>query len=212
MHADQGEDETVTSFATCIEGLLSYVRDKFPNQIPLTKEQQLLKDRLFHGCQKSIRDSMKYRHADPTVEYITFLEECRKAEDEDGMGKAKSKGMVKIAAATAISSAQNNAFTKQLKRQQQQFNTLMGKVQAMVTTVQAHNAQATSSFRQGNPSFGMRGRGRMPFHNNGGRGVPGGRGLPPQGRWRGTASTTEAQLPTKYYSTPAGTGKCQDLC
>ena len=29
--ADQGKDETVTSFATCIEGLLSYVRDKFPN-------------------------------------------------------------------------------------------------------------------------------------------------------------------------------------
>ena len=47
----QGEDETVTSFATCIEGFLSYVRDKFPNQIPLVKEQELLKDRLFHGCQ-----------------------------------------------------------------------------------------------------------------------------------------------------------------
>ena len=26
---------------------------------------------------------------------------------------------------------------------------------------------------------------RIPFHNNGGRGVPGGRGLPPQARWRG---------------------------
>ena len=42
-----GEDETVTSFATCIEGLLSYVRDHFPHQIPMAKEQQLLKDRLF---------------------------------------------------------------------------------------------------------------------------------------------------------------------
>ena len=31
----------------------------------------------------------------------------------------------------------------------------------------------------------MRGRARMPFHNNGGRGVPGGRGPPPHGRWRG---------------------------
>ena len=31
-HADQGEDETVTSFATHIEGLLSYVRSKFPNK------------------------------------------------------------------------------------------------------------------------------------------------------------------------------------
>ena len=52
--ADQGEEETVTSFATRIEGLLSHVRDKFPNQIPLSKEQELLKGRLFHGCQKSI--------------------------------------------------------------------------------------------------------------------------------------------------------------
>ena len=82
------------------------MRDKFPNQIPLAKEQELLKDRLFHGCQKSIRDSVKYRHADPSVEYMTFLEECRKTEDEDGVGKAKSKGKVKIAAATTISSAQ----------------------------------------------------------------------------------------------------------
>ena len=111
-HTDQGEVETVTSFATCIEGLLSYVRDKFPNQIPLAKEQELLKDILFHGCQKSIRHNVKYRHTDPSVEYMTFLEECRKAEDEDGVGKAKSKGKVKIAAATAISSAQNDAFAK----------------------------------------------------------------------------------------------------
>ena len=71
--ADQREDETVTSFATHIEGLLSYGSDKFPNQIQLAKEQQLLKDRLFHGCQKSIRDSVKYRHADTTVDCMTFL-------------------------------------------------------------------------------------------------------------------------------------------
>ena len=61
----------------------------------------------------------------------------------------------------------------------------MGKVQAMVTISQSHNAQVTSSFCQGSPSFGMRGRGRMLFHNNGGRGVPEGRGPPPHGRWRG---------------------------
>ena len=182
---DQGEDETVTSFAIHVEGLLSYVRDKFPHQIPLAKEQQLLKDRLFHGCQKGIRDSVKYRHADTTVDYVSFLEECRKAEDEDGVGKAKAKGKIKIAAATASFPAYSDAFAKQLKKQQQQFDTLMGKVQAMVTTLQSQNAQATSSFCQGNSSFGMRGRGKMPFHSNGGRGVPGGRSPPLHGRWRG---------------------------
>ena len=172
--ANQGEEETVTSFATCIEGLLSYVRDKYPHQIPQAKEQQLLKDRLFHGCQKGIRDSVKYRHADTTVDYMSFLEECRKAENEDGMGKVKTKGKIEVAAATTTTSSPSysDAFAKQLKKQQQQFDALMSKVQAMVTTLQSHNAQATSSFHQGSPSFRMRGSGRMPFHNNGGRGVP----------------------------------------
>ena len=77
-------------------GVLSYVRDTFPHQIPLAKEQQLLKHRLFHGCQKGIRDGVKYRHADTTVDYMSFLEECKKAEDEDGVGKAKAKGKLKL--------------------------------------------------------------------------------------------------------------------
>ena len=104
-HANQGEKGTVTSFPTCIEELLSYVRDKYPQQIPQAKEQQLLKDRLFHGCQKGIRDSVKYRHADTTVDYMSFLEECRKAEDEDGVGKVKPKGKIKVAAATTTTSS-----------------------------------------------------------------------------------------------------------
>ena len=137
--ADQGEDETVTSFATRIEGLLSHVWDKFLDQISLTKEQELLKDRLFHGCQKSIWDSVKCHHADPSVDYMTFLEECRKAEDENRTGKPKTKGKFKIAAAT-ISSTQTDALAKQLKRQQQQFDTLMGKVQSMIATLQSHTA------------------------------------------------------------------------
>ena len=47
--ADQGEDETIPSFATHSEGLLSQSRDRFPNQLPLQEEQKLLKDCLFHG-------------------------------------------------------------------------------------------------------------------------------------------------------------------
>ena len=31
---------------------------------------------------------------------MTFLEECRKAEEEDGVGKIKHKGKVKVVAAT----------------------------------------------------------------------------------------------------------------
>ena len=167
--ADQGVEETVTSFATRIEGLLSQVRDKFPNQIPLYKEQEVLKDRLLHGCQKSIRDTMKYCHADTSVDYMTFLEECRKAEDEDRAGKSKIKGKLKVATAT-IPSTQSDVLAKQLIRLQHQFDTLMGKMQSMIVTLQSQTAQASTTFRQGSPSFGMWGRGRTT--NNDKRGGP----------------------------------------
>ena len=36
--ADQGEDETISSYATRIEGLLSQSRDKFPDQLPLQEK------------------------------------------------------------------------------------------------------------------------------------------------------------------------------
>ena len=88
---------------------------------------------------------------------MTFLEEWRKAEDEDGVGKIKPKGKVKVAAATTTAtspSTYNGVFAKQLRKQQQQFEALMGKVQAMVTTLQSHNAQATSSFHKGGLQLG----------------------------------------------------------
>ena len=53
-----------------------------------TEEQKLLKDRLFHGCKKNVRDSVKYCFANPQVDYMQFLEECRKVEDEDKVGSS----------------------------------------------------------------------------------------------------------------------------
>ena len=58
---DQGEDP---SFATRIEGLLSQIRDRFPNQLHHQEEQWLLKDHLFHGSRKSIHESVRYCFAD----------------------------------------------------------------------------------------------------------------------------------------------------
>ena len=105
-----------------------------------------------------------------------------------GWGKPRPKGKVKVAAATTSTPSPltyNEAFSRQLIKQQQQFDTLMSKVQAMVTTLQSHNSQAESTCSKGGPSIGIRGKGRLPFVNPGGRGVPGGRGPPPQSRWRG---------------------------
>ena len=58
-HADQGEEESIPSFATQVEGLLSQIHDKFLEKLTHPEEQRLLKDRLFHGCKKSIWDSVK---------------------------------------------------------------------------------------------------------------------------------------------------------
>ena len=115
---------------------------------------ETLKDRLFQGSCKSIWDSVKYHHVDAKVDYMTFLEECRKAEDEDRIGQSKCKGKFKEAAAT-IPSTQSDESTKQLKKQQQQTDTLVDKMKTLVTTLQT--AQVSTSFRQGSPSFGMKG-------------------------------------------------------
>ena len=114
--ADQGKDETIPSFATQIEGLLSQIRDRFSNQLPLQEEQRLLKDCPFHGSQKSIRDSLKYCFADASIDYMQFLEECRKAEEEGKVGQAKAKVKVKAVAAT-LPPTKDDELSRQLKYQ-----------------------------------------------------------------------------------------------
>ena len=41
-HADQSEDESIPSFATQVEGLLSKIWDRFPNKLPHQEEQRFL--------------------------------------------------------------------------------------------------------------------------------------------------------------------------
>ena len=123
--ADQGEDETIPAFATRIEGLLSQIRDRFPTQLPLQEEQRLHKDCLFHGSQQSIRDSLKYCFADASIDYMQFLEECRKSEEEGKDGQARAKVKAKVAAVT-LPPTQNDELSKQLKYQQHQIDALVG--------------------------------------------------------------------------------------
>ena len=102
-HADQGEEESIPSFATQVERLLSQIWDRFPEKCTHPEEQRLLKDCLFHGCKKSIQDSVKYCFANPQVDYMHFLEECHKAEDKDKVGQAKAgPPKAKVAAATIL--------------------------------------------------------------------------------------------------------------
>ena len=125
---DQGEEESIPSFATQVEGLLSQIWDRFPDKLTHPEEQRLLKDHLFHGCKKSIRDSVKYCFADPHVDYMHFLEECHKAEDEDKVGQVKAgPPKAKVAAAT-LPTTREDELAKQLKYQQHQIDTLVDQV------------------------------------------------------------------------------------
>ena len=127
---DQREDETIPSFATRIEGLLSQIRDRFPSQLPHKEEQRLLKDHLFHGSRKSIHDSVKYCFVDSSVDYMHFLEECRKSKQEWKACQVKAAARVKAkaAAATTLSPTKEDELTKHFKYQQHQIDALVGQV------------------------------------------------------------------------------------
>ena len=139
---DQGEEESIPSFATWVEGLLSQIHDKFLEKLTHPEEQRLLKDCLFHGCKKSIQDSVKYCFADPHIDYMHFLEECRKAEDEDKVGQTKLKPpKAKVAAAT-VPPTREDELAKQLRYQQHQIDALLGQVKNMVSAVKAIRASS----------------------------------------------------------------------
>ena len=135
--ADQGEDETIPSCATRIEGLLSQIRDKFSDKLPLQEEQRLLKDCLFHGSRKSIRDSLKYCFADTSIDYMQFLEECRKSEEEGKAGQARASVKLKVRAAVATLPPKEGGLSKQLKYQQHQTDALVGQMKDLVAVVKA---------------------------------------------------------------------------
>ena len=113
---------------------------------------------------------MKYCSADPRIEYMHFLEECHKAEDEDKVGQAKAgPPKAKVAAAT-IPPTREDEVAKQLKYQQHQIDTLVGQVKNLVSAVKATWA-SSRGVMTGGPGI-------HPY--NTWRGGSRGRGLPAQ--------------------------------
>ena len=58
-------NEKVPSFATRLEGTLNQIRIKCPGQIANHEVPSHLKDQLFHGVKKHIRDSVRYLYSNP---------------------------------------------------------------------------------------------------------------------------------------------------
>ena len=93
-------NEKVPSFATRLEGTLNQIRIKCPGRIADHEVPSHLKDRLFHGVKKHVRDSVRYLYSDSRTTYSELVVAARRAESETEETKVK----VRSAAATEVPS------------------------------------------------------------------------------------------------------------
>ena len=73
----QEESEKVPQFATKIEIKLASVKWRLPNRFLGNAEFTVLRDRLFFGLKKQIRDSIRFRFSDPIISYSELLKACQ---------------------------------------------------------------------------------------------------------------------------------------
>ena len=83
---------------------------------------------------------------------MPFLEECRKAKEEEKVGQAKAKVKVKAAAAT-LPTTKDDELSRQLKCQQHQIDALVGQVKNLVSVVKATQPSPREA-RTGTPFYG----------------------------------------------------------
>ena len=57
------------SYTTRMEGSLNQIRVTFPGMISNDEAEVKLRDRLFYGVLKTLRDSIRYLYNNPTVTY-----------------------------------------------------------------------------------------------------------------------------------------------
>ena len=120
---------------------------------------------------------MKYCFADPRMDCMHFLEECRKAEDEDKVGQTKLNPLKAKVAAATVPPTREDELTKQLRYQQHQIDTLVDQVKNLVSAVKA-------------PRVSSRGA------------TTGGSGMPTQTSWRGGSRGRGLPRQTHPETTP----------
>ena len=196
----QQEDETVPQFATKIETKLSSIKWKFPGNVTTEVESRILRDRLFFGIKKDIRDSIRYRFSDPYVSYSDLLRFARESEVEHQAMNSPSesskekKGKVKTSSVTTstVNPSSNpdvEKLTKAAEKVQKETEKAEALLKQMLDTFNRFNNPNTGS-------TGSRGRG----NGNRGRGRGRGRGAP-QGD---NQETNQAQNQTQNQTSAQG--------
>ena len=79
----QGNYEKVPSFVTRLEGTLNQIRLQCPGRVTDLEVQQHLKNHLFHGVHKHIRDSIRYLYSNPRTTNSQLMIATCKAESEN---------------------------------------------------------------------------------------------------------------------------------
>ena len=77
------------SFMTRLEGTLNHIRIRCPRRIANHEVPWHLKEQLFHGVRKHVRDSIWYLYGNPQTTYSELVVAARRAESE--MEETKSK-------------------------------------------------------------------------------------------------------------------------
>ena len=92
----QSNHEKVPSFATRLEGTLHQIRLQCLGRITDQEVQQHLKDHLFHGVQKHIRDSIRYLYSNPQTTYSQLMVTAHKteSENEEAQDKVQARSAV----------------------------------------------------------------------------------------------------------------------
>ena len=93
-------NEKVPSFVTKLEGTLNQIQIQCPSRIADHEVPGHLKDRLFHGVKKHVRDSMRYLYSNPQTTYSELVVTARRAESKMEETKVKARS----AAATEVPS------------------------------------------------------------------------------------------------------------
>ena len=94
-------NEKVPSFATRLEGTLNQIRIRCPRTITKHEVTWYLKEWLFHGVRKHVRDSVRYLYGNPQTTYSELVVAAWRAESETEETKVK----VRSAAATEVPSS-----------------------------------------------------------------------------------------------------------
>ena len=116
----QGNHKKVPSFATRLEGTLNKIWLKCPGRIADCEVACHLKDWLFHGVCKHIRDSIRYVHSNPETTYSQLMVAARKAESE--MEDAKEKVRERSSTATEVADG-SKELSDQIARLMAALNT-----------------------------------------------------------------------------------------